>query len=201
MAKASDFSKRIKAKHLGGLPRELTIGQIGAEPMQKRNKSNVQILAGSGMQTPDQIKVENIVYLWFRELGATRNMRLNETNLDVLISARGEEFKEWVDCKVTLTPESIFAFGKQQETIVLSNVKAPLSAKQAKPTQTVNKQTGEITETKDQATPFWARAKDLGKMKEASEILARHTDKSGTVVEIDWANAMAELNTLEVVPA
>lgn len=190
MAKASDFSKRLKAKHLGGKARELTIGQVGVEKMQKRNKQEVTIFAVDGMEAANEVKVENVVYLWFRELGVTRNMRLNETNLDTLITARGDDFKNWLNCKVTLTPETIFAFGKQQETIVISKVTAPATK------QTVNKETGEIVEkpTKtDNATVFWARAETLGKKQEASAILEKNTTSGVTGKTINWAAAIAEL--------
>jgi hypothetical protein len=199
MAKASDFSKRLKAKHLGGKPRELTIGQVGVEKMQRRNKPDVTIFAVEGMEAATDVKTENVVYLWFRELGVTRNMRLNETNLDVLITARGDDFKGWLNCKVTLTPEEIFAFGKKQDTIVISKVTAPAT----KPN--VNKETGEIVgvetnsqkpEKKDNATVFWARARALEKQPEASAILEKHSVTDITGKTTDWVAAIAELETL-----
>jgi hypothetical protein len=193
MAKASDFSKRLKAKHLGGKPRELTIGQVGVEKMQMRNKPAVTIFAVEGMDAANEVKTENVVYLWFRELGVTRNMRLNETNLDVLITARGDDFKGWLNCKVTLTPEEIFAFGKKQETIVISKVTAPAT----KPN--VNKETGEViekVEKKDNATVFWARARALEKQPEASAILEKHSVTDITGKTTDWVAAIAELETL-----
>lgn len=195
MAKASDFSKRLKAKHLGGKPRELTIGQVGVEKMQRRNKPDVTIFAVEGMEAATDVKVENVVYLWFRELGVTRNMRLNETNLDALITARGDDFKGWLNCKVTLTPEEIFAFGKKQETIVISKVTAPTTKAPAN----VNRETGEIVEKPaktDNATIFWARARTLGKQQEASAIIEKNsvTDITGKVT--NWVEAIAELETL-----
>jgi hypothetical protein len=192
MAKPSDFSKRLKAKHLGGKPRELTIGQVGVEKMQKRNKSEVTIFAVEGMEAANELKVENVTYLWFRELGVTRSMRLNESNLDTMITARGDDFKLWLNCKITLTPESIFAFGKPQETIVISKVTAPAT----KTAQTVNKATGEITEKPvktDNATVFWARADELGLKKDAGEILAKHTTEGIAGKTINWVEAIAEL--------
>jgi hypothetical protein len=192
MPKASDFSKRLKAAHLGGKPRELTIGQIGVEKMQKRNKQEVQIFAGEGMESPAELKTENVVYLWFRELGPTRSMRVNETNLDALITARGDDFKSWVNCKVTLTPERIFAFGKQQETIVISKVAAPAT----KTAPNVNKETGEIVETKGNSTAFWSRADTLGLKKEAGAIIEKNTVSGETGKTTNWAAAIADLESL-----
>lgn len=193
MPKASDFSKRLKASHLGGKPRELTIGQVGVEKMQKRNKQDIVIFAGEGMESPTEIKTEQVVYLWFRELGATRSMRVNESNLDILIKARGDDFKAWVNTKVVLTPEELFAFGKTQGTIVITDVKAPATPKTAPkvaPTETPNKETGELAQT---STTFWALA-DQKKMKhEASAILAKHTTNGITGKTTDWNGAYAEL--------
>lgn len=193
MAKASDFSKRLKAKHLGGKARELTIGQVGVEKMQKRNKQEVTIFAVDGMEAANEVKVENVVYLWFRELGVTRNMRLNETNLDTLITARGDDFKNWLNCKVTLTPENIFAFGKQQETIVVSKVVAPATAKAP---ANVNKETGEIVETKGNSTAFWSRADALGLKKEAGAIIEKNTANGETGKTTNWIAAIADLEEL-----
>ena len=121
MAKASDFSKRLKAIHLGGVARDLTVRQVGVEKQQKRNKQEVTIFASDG-SADNEAQTENVVYIWFKELPITRNMRVNETNLTAMIEALGEDFRAWIGAKVTLTPQEIFAFGKRQQTIVITKI-------------------------------------------------------------------------------
>jgi hypothetical protein len=74
MPKLTDYDRRAKVTNISGKV-QLTVTHFGT--VREPNPDRVQIIVGDKLENNDFIFVP---YLWFREWGSRRNLRLNATS-------------------------------------------------------------------------------------------------------------------------
>jgi len=95
----------------------LTVGQFGT--VREPNPDKIQIVAGERLDGNDYIMVP---YLWFREWGSRRCLRLNATNIAFLTERGYTDVQALIGCTITLEVVEKVNYGKRQPMVLITSI-------------------------------------------------------------------------------
>ena len=130
MPKLTDYERRVKVSNIQAKT-TLTVSHFGT--VREPNPDRVQIVAGERFDDNDFIQVP---YLWFREWGSRRNLRLNATNIKFLTERGYTDVQALIGCTLTLEVVEKINYGKRQPMVLITSIKAPAGRTDTSPYRT-----------------------------------------------------------------
>ena len=119
MPRLTDYDRRAKVSNIQ-TKTTLTVSQFGT--VREPNPDKIQIVAGERLDGNDYIMVP---YLWFREWGSRRCLRLNATNIAFLTERGYTDVQALIGCTLTLEVVEEVNYGKRQPMVLITSIKPP----------------------------------------------------------------------------
>lgn len=170
MPRLTDYDRRAKVSNIQ-TKTTLTVSQFGT--VREPNPDKIQIVAGDRLDGNDYIMVP---YLWFREWGSRRCLRLNATNIAFLTERGYTDVQALIGCTITLEVVEKVNYGKRQPMVLITSIKPP--------------------QGKADPTPY--RTERLGQLKTLREQLAELLHANGQTLEPIAASVISKMTTDEI---